>query len=178
MKDTALPAFYSKALLQVASKHKTEDNDLRDLQNVLSVLEQNQPLHYFLLAPVSSRHEKRRILQRLFENKVADHILAFLGKLADQARIGLLLEIIIKYSQALQQHKGIININLIVPEALDEKNRSTLQAKLQASYGNMLELHEKVDPRIIGGMILQFPHNKILDYSLKTKLNRLKSVLK
>lgn len=178
MKAPALPDFYSQVLLQVASKQKTEERDLQDLQNVMGVLEQNQVLHNLLIAPVTSRHEKQRILQGLFEKKVGAHILSFLGKLTDQDRLELLPEIIEEFNTALMKRQGFTNVKLIVPEALDDKNKSALKSKLQATYGDKLELQEKVDPRIIGGMILQFPNNKILDYSLKTKLNRLSSLLK
>lgn len=178
MKAPALPAFYSQVLLQVASKYKSEESDLHDLQNVMRVLEQNQELHYLLIAPVSSRHEKRRILERLFDKKVGEHILSFLGKLTDQDRLEILPEIIDEFNQALQKQKGLIDVKLIVPNALDDKNKAALKAKLQATFGDKLELQEKVDSQIIGGLILQFPNNKILDYSLKTRLNRLRSALK
>lgn len=178
MKDLVRPAFYSNVLFQFASQNKSEEKYLQELQRILEIFEKNESLRQVLFFPIVSDKEKQRVLRRIFNNQFDETIVYVLEKLMEQNSLDLLPAIIDSFSSQLRQKQGILDIELIVPEPLNEENKRALQEKLIAAYGKQVELHEKIDRQTIGGMVLLFPNNKMLDYSLKTKLNQLQDNLK
>ena len=60
--------------------------------------------------------------------------------------------------------------------ALSEQERADLQKTLDESFGGSHELHETVDPRILGGMIVDIG-DKRYDASIKGKITRLRQAI-
>ena len=62
-------------------------------------------------------------------------------------------------------------------EALSAEQVSKLKATLKESVGRDVQLAEKVDPSIIGGLVVKVG-SRMVDNSLRTKLQNLKIAMK
>jgi F-type H+-transporting ATPase subunit delta len=60
--------------------------------------------------------------------------------------------------------------------ALTDEQRSTLISKLEAQYGPGLDIHYRVDPAILGGMVVRVG-DKLIDGSLATRMAAMKQAL-
>jgi len=59
---------------------------------------------------------------------------------------------------------------------LDEEERKTLEEKLRARFGERLAIDYRVDPDILGGMIVRVG-DVLMDYSLRSRLESLRQRL-
>ncbi len=71
------------------------------------------------------------------------------------------------------EKKGIVSAEVTVAAPLSDKNRKAVLDALQATSGKSIALTERVDPAIIGGLVVKMG-SKMIDASLKTKLNAMK----
>jgi ATP synthase F1 delta subunit len=60
--------------------------------------------------------------------------------------------------------------------ALTDEQRSTLVSKLEAQYGSGLDVHYRVDPAILGGLIVRVA-DKLIDGSLATRMAAMRQML-
>lgn len=177
MKECALPMFYSKVLSQFASGKNSEERYLNELVEVKEVLDANKNLNKALSSSLLSKTQKQNILKRLFGENIDRHVLFFLQKLVAGNKLSLLSSIIQEFSKQLRKKNGLLDVKLIVAVPSSDEDKKALKEKIASTCGRQVQIHEKVDNRILGGMILLFADNKMLDYSLKSKLEHLQESL-
>jgi F-type H+-transporting ATPase subunit delta len=70
--------------------------------------------------------------------------------------------------------KNITQAHVTSAAALSEGNRKTILAELESVTGGKIELHTKVDPKLIGGFILTIGDRQV-DTSISSSLKKLKT---
>jgi F-type H+-transporting ATPase subunit delta len=76
------------------------------------------------------------------------------------------------------QHKGEVTAQVTVAEKLSDKNLDALKSALKSvTGGKEIDLDVKVEPTIIGGLIVKVG-SRMVDGSLRTKLNSIKLTMK
>lgn len=180
-KEDILPLIYSRALLRLSQKTHKGEKYISDLKVILSCFEQKQnggikALKKLLCSPLIARQKKKSLLKTLFQGRIEDDLFFLLGKLSDENRLCLLPKIFKLFSIEMQKKEGILAVEVVVSNPLDETNKSRLEKKLAEKYQKKIEIRENIEPAILGGMILFFS-NKMLDYSLKTRLSQLEKSL-
>ena len=81
------------------------------------------------------------------------------------------------YRALVAQHKGEVPREVTVAERLNDEHLAALQDALKAVSGKDVDLDVKVDPAIIGGLIVKVG-SRMVDTSLRTKLNAIKIAMK
>ena len=76
------------------------------------------------------------------------------------------------------RHKGEISAQITVAEKLSDKNLDALKSALKlVTGGKDIDLDIKIEPAIIGGLIVKVG-SRMVDSSLRTKLNAIKFAMK
>ena len=75
------------------------------------------------------------------------------------------------------QAKGEATAEVTSAEKLSAKQLADLKAALKAATGSDVAIDAKVDPAILGGLIVKVG-SRMMDNSLRTKLNSLKAAMK
>jgi len=102
----------------------------------------------------------------------------FLKLVASKRRLFAVEGMIRGYRALVDQKNGVVAAEVTVPAALNDKNRAAvLEALKGVTGGKTVSLTEKIDPSIIGGLIVKVG-SKMVDASLKTKLNSIKLAMK
>jgi F-type H+-transporting ATPase subunit delta len=82
------------------------------------------------------------------------------------------------YRALVAQHKGEVTAQITVAEKLNDKNLDALKSALKSVTGGKdIDLDIKVEPAIIGGLIVKIG-SRMVDSSLRTKLNSIKFAMK
>jgi F-type H+-transporting ATPase subunit delta len=81
------------------------------------------------------------------------------------------------FRSLVAKHKGELTADVTVAEAMSDKNLDALKGALKSVTGKDVGLNVKVDPAIIGGLIVKVG-SRMVDSSLKTKLNSIKQAMK
>jgi F-type H+-transporting ATPase subunit delta len=101
----------------------------------------------------------------------------FLRVLTANRRLFVVADVIRAFRALLASFKGEATADVTVAEALGDKNLDALKAALKSVTGKDVTLNVKVDPEIIGGLIVKLG-SRMVDSSLRTKLNSIKHAMK
>ena len=167
---------YATALfLSVKEKGKVNEVDTQMLA-LKQVLAADRALLDYLAAPQIPDENKLELVTTVFESRLDRVPYEFLMLLVRKHRADYLPEIIDEFDRLVKVEKGIGLATAVtaVPLTGDEEQR--LVEKLVARSGLTIELQKKVDPSIIGGMIV-IMHNEIIDGSVRHGLNELEEQL-
>ncbi|MBA3815703.1 MAG: ATP synthase F1 subunit delta [Parachlamydiaceae bacterium] len=170
---TQLAIRYAKALF-----HSTEKTGQQDLlscfEAFISLYNKMPKLYAFLNSPEISREQKESVLRIPFKEKPT--FLGFLSLLMHKGRFKYLEAIAKEYHSIFTNTYGMTQAYLTTAVSLDEEMKEHLKEKLNRIYSKQFELICDVDPQIIGGGVLVIS-DYMIDFSVKNKLDRLKSQL-
>lgn len=100
-----------------------------------------------------------------------------LGTLAARRRLPALAETVAAVQALIAAHKGEVTAQVVAAQALDQNQITEIAASLKKALGMTVRVNLDVDPAIMGGLIIKVG-SKLMDSSVRTKLERLHRALK
>ncbi len=174
---TAVAEQYGQALYSLA----LEENISRDLLQELEVLVQSfrqEPRFLKLLsAPNLSKQERCRILDDCFRDRVHPFLLNFLKLMTEKGYLRHLEGCLAVYLRQYNADNGILPVTAISALPLQESQSLRLQEKLQQMTGKTVRLENRVDPKCLGGIRLEYD-GKCIDGTVAHRLEDMAKVLK
>ena len=135
-------------------------------------LDQNRDLAVFFFSPYFSTEEKKDGLRRTVEG--ADPtVLNFLETLLERHRMPAVFRIRAEYVRLWDEENKLLPVEVTSAVDLDEATVKNLGDRIGQQTGQRVELTSKVDPSILGGIVLRVG-NQILDASIKHRLDQLR----
>jgi F-type H+-transporting ATPase subunit delta len=132
-------------------------------------------LRELLRNPQLDPRTKRAALDDLLEG--SDELLRnFLLVLVDKGRAGQLEEIAREFERLAAEHEGIVHAELTTAVELSDADARQLLEQIERASGRRVEATRKVDPDLIGGIVLQVGSHR-LDASVRGRLERLRREL-
>lgn len=117
-----------------------------------------------------------KIVIDLFSGRCQDLTLRLLELLIDKRRIILVPAIEREYHKLLNKRKNIVSASLICADKLSDSAIADIKARIAEHVGSHLELEVKVDPSLLGGVVLKLG-DQVVDGSLKGKLASMERML-
>lgn len=108
-------------------------------------------------------------MQRVFGGQVSDITLHFLLTVIDKRRQAHLASMVGAFEQGYHERMGELVVHVKTSVALQKKQRDTLVKLLKEKFTKEIILDERLDGRLIGGMVLRVGDSRI-DGSLRTRL--------
>ena len=169
---------YATALFELALEQKSLDAVKADLDRFVELVAQNPELARLVRSPVFSAGEQTKALTAVLSNAGIGGLAAkFLLLVAANRRLFGIGQIHKAFRSLVAQHKGEVSAEVTVAEKLNDKHLGALKSALKNVTGKDVDLDVKVDPSIIGGLIVKLG-SRMVDTSLKTKLNAIKHAMK
>ncbi len=167
---------YAEAVLDLAAKNAEEDKVLSELQLINVVFASDKDMHVVINHPAIRANQKKEVLKTVFGGKISVLTDNLINLLADKRRLDLLPFIESGYRELLNQRKNIVSALLTCSEPMADNNIANIKAQLTEHLGKRLELEVKVDPTLIGGVVLRLG-DQVIDGSLKGRLKALEKTL-
>jgi F-type H+-transporting ATPase subunit delta len=164
---------YATALFKTAKRIKQTDTILDDLKAIADLLRKDPSWKKFLEAPQILDQYKRELFTTAFKNLVSEALFSFLILVLQKHRIKYLLEMAEEYERLVKEDQGILQTHVITARALDPVLNHRLKEELEKNTGKRIEMISKIDPEIIGGIVVVLG-NKIIDKSIRHQLDELK----
>ena len=101
----------------------------------------------------------------------------FLKVLTANRRLFAVADVIRAFRALVAKFKGEATAEVTVAEPLSDTNLDALKAALKSVSGKDVDLNVKIDPSIIGGLVVKLG-SRMIDSSLRTKLNSIKHAMK
>jgi len=167
---------YSTALFELAREKNLIDAAWDQFDALGEYLKMDKTFLGFMAAPQVSDAKKEELIKTVFYDKLNKPFYDFLMFLTRKRRIKYLPDIIEYFDNLVRENKGIARATSITAAAISDDERRRVIEQLQAKTSLKIELEEKIDKSIVGGMIVIF-HNQIIDGSIRHGLNELKNRL-
>ncbi|WP_061028896.1 F0F1 ATP synthase subunit delta [Bradyrhizobium sp. CCH5-F6] len=169
---------YATALFELARDQKAVDEVKADLDKFEALLTESADLNRLVRSPVFAADAQSRALSAVLAKAGIAGIAAnFLKVLTANRRLFVVADVIRAYRALVAKFKGEATADVTVAEALSDKNLDALKAALKSVTGKDVALNVKVDPSIIGGLVVKVG-SRMVDGSLRTKLNSIKHAMK
>jgi len=169
---------YAEALFDLALEQNALEKVEADVGALARAIEMSGDLRSFLTSPVYDSEVKARAIDALAAKAgVSTLTKNFLGVVARNRRLFALAGMLAAFKRRLAEHRGEVAAEAIAAAPLNDDQAKRLRGEIERVVGKAVNLTVKVDKDLLGGMIVKVG-SKMIDSSLKTKLNRLKSVMK
>lgn len=170
---------YAQALFSLAQDNHSTDAVADALQNFGALIAENADLKRFVASPVFSAEEQLKAVSAILTHFGFVGMTAnFIKLVASKRRLFVLPEMIRAFSALNDKAKGVTRAQVTVAEPLSPDHSAALEEALrQVSGGSTVKVNVNVDPSIIGGIVVQLG-SRMVDASLKTKLNSLRTRMK
>lgn len=172
----AVATLYAQSFLSAAAANQTADA-VEELQSfVHDVLNKFPEFADILLSDSARQGDKLQLVDRAIAPRCSEFFANFLRVLVRHGRAELLPVIneVVKRLQELVAGKQRVRVRSARP--LTGTARNEICASLQARFGFNPILEESVDPRLIGGVVLQIG-DTVFDSSLRSRLKTLQGRL-
>ena len=163
---------YARSLFEVAKERDVLDDVHSQLGEFTEALNSSRDLRVFFFSPYFSTDEKKDGLKRavtgvdpVFEN--------FLEALIERHRMPAIFRIRARFEEMWDDEKQLLPVEVTSSVELDKSTVESIGARIGEQTGRTVELSSKVDPDILGGIVLRVG-NFVLDASIRNRLNQLR----
>ena len=170
---------YASALFELAKEQKSVDAVAADLKNFGDLVAMSSDLHRLVRSPVFSAEDQVKAIAAVLDKAGISGIAAnFLKLVAAKRRLFAVEDMIAVFDKLVDEENGVTRAQVIVAEPLNDANLAALKEALaEVSGGKSVDVAVKVDRAIIGGLVVQLG-SRMIDTSLKTKLNSIRTRMK
>jgi F-type H+-transporting ATPase subunit delta len=176
--QASLAGRYATALFGLARDEKQIDAVTRSLATVEEAIAESPDLRTLASSPLIDRVDAGRAMRAVTPTLGIDPITSkFLGVLADNGRLRELKSVIKTFRQLAAQHRGETTAEVTSARPLDDGQMAALKSNLKGRLGRDVAVEAKVDPEILGGIIVRHG-SQMIDASIRTKLNTLAQAMK
>jgi F-type H+-transporting ATPase subunit delta len=170
---------YATALFELARDNKAVDAVKKDLDQFDALASGSADLNRLVRSPVFGADEQLKALSAILAKAGITGLAAnFLRVITTNRRLFAVRDMIRAYRALVARHKGEVTAHVTVAEKLNDKNLDALKSALKSVTGGKdIDLDVEVDPAIIGGLIVKVG-SRMVDSSLRTKLNSIKFAMK
>jgi F-type H+-transporting ATPase subunit delta len=169
---------YARALLSLGVEERRFEQYGDELEAVLSAMKASSELGSLLTHPGYSPEQRRGAVDAVTGAlNLSPLTVNFLRLIIDRQRIGDLALIARVYRSLVDQQAGRVRATVTSAAPLNEQQLERLREAIGRMTGRSIVLEAKMDPSLIGGVVAQVGA-KLLDGSLRTQLERMRSELK
>jgi F-type H+-transporting ATPase subunit delta len=176
--DSGMAGRYATALFELALEAGDVDSVLADLQRFDALLDLSVDLSRLVRSPVFTADVQSKAMAAVIDKAGIGGLAAqFLKVVTSNRRLFAIRNIIRAYGALVARHKGEVTAHVTAAEALSEVHQNEIRDTLHAVTGKDVRIEVKIDPSIIGGLVVKLG-SRMVDSSLRTKLNALKHAMK
>jgi F-type H+-transporting ATPase subunit delta len=166
---------YARALFDAALDENKLEPVREQLAQFVAAEAEVPELRQLLRSPQLDPQARKAALRDLLADS-EELLRNFLLVLVDKGRTGQLEEIAREFERLVAEHEGVINAELTTAIELSDQEAADLLRRIEESTGRKVEATRKVDPGLIGGIVLQIGSHR-LDASVRGRLERLRREL-
>ena len=176
--QASLAGRYASALFDLACDQRQIDAVSRSLDLLAQALADSRDLSELVASPLVGRKDAGKAFEGIAASLKLDPITTnFLGVLARNGRKRELNAIIRLFKRLAADHRGETTADVTSAHPLNDDQLAQLKAQLKARAGRDVTLETRVDPAILGGLVVKMGSQRI-DASIRTKLNRLAEAMR
>ena len=179
IESSGLTGRYAKALYELATEKKLVSKIVKDFHDIKTLLENNDMFLNMMKNPSISKVDKQSsVIAVLTKMKVDKLTIKFCGTLAVNGRLSYLKQIQDVFLSLVSKINGEVQAEVTSAFKLDKDQQKQVETAVSEATGvKKISLSLIVDETLIAGLIVKIG-SKMIDSSIKTKLNRLEIAMR
>ena len=176
--QASLSGRYALALFELARDGNSLDQVAESVGGLKAALAESADFNALINNPLIRRETASRVSAALAASMGLDSLTAnFLGVLSQNNRLSQLPAVIRTFETLLSNHKGETRAEITSAHPLTKTQITALQKSLKTRVGRDVAVDAKVDPSILGGLVVKIG-SQMIDSSIRTRLNTLAMAMK
>lgn len=143
------------------------------LDDLAAMLQGDARMRQFLETPRVRPEQKKDALRQALAGRAPEMFVRFVMVLVDKRRQSLLPEIAQAYRDLVDQRMGRARVDVTISHPPDAALQAEIQRALEAQLGRTVTATYRVDPELLGGMVLRLG-DEILDGSVRSRASGLR----
>ena len=173
-RSQASPKRYAQALFQLGRSSENLDEWRENLERLAEVVG-NQEALGLLEAPGIKLQDKLAMLKEALPQVMPlAHNLA--AQLVQRRAVGIVPQVLEEFQRALDTHQGLQRAEVVTAVPLLDAERNRIAARLAASFGTEVEVAARVDPSLLGGLMVRVG-DRVLDGTSRGRLEAMRQSL-
>lgn len=169
---------YAKAFFELAQEQSQIDQISKDMDAVAALVASGGDFTTFTDNATLKRADQVKAIGAIAKHlKLSALSEKFLGLLASKRRLPALGAIVAAVHGLIAEQKGEVTAEVTAAQTLDQKQLADIAAHLKKVTGKNVKVVLSVNPEIMGGLVVKVG-SKLMDSSVRTKLDRLHRALK
>ena len=169
---------YATALFELAEEAGSLDAVAGDLTQLRDMFNESADLVQLVRSPAYSADEQEAAFKALLSGAgISGLVSNFIGLIIKNRRLFLMGDMISGFLSLLADKRGEMSADVTSAHALSEAQLTSIKAALKTATGRDVQINTKVDQSLLGGLVVKVG-SRMIDSSLKTKLNSLKIAMK
>ena len=173
---TEIGSVYGDALYELAKEEGLTESVGAQLRLLQDSFRQEPEFIRLLSAPNLTKAERCQILDDSFRGKVEPYLLNFLKILTEKGYMRYFSDCTDAYTERYNLDNGILSVTAITAVSLNEDQTARLTEKLSRITGKKIALLNRVDPRVLGGIRLDYDGRR-LDDTVSHRLDSIRDLL-
>ncbi len=169
---------YASALYELADSKRALDTVAEDLTQLRQLISESSDLERLIRSPALSREDQASGMAAVLEQAGAHELTRkFVGAVTGNRRLFAISDMITAYLSELARRRGEVAANVTSAVDLDPGQVIAVTEALRATAGRKVAVNLSVDPALLGGLVVRV-ESRMIDSSIRTKLQRLKFAMK
>ncbi len=169
---------YAAALFDLAKEERQLPQVEADLRSFQAMLEESADLRRLIRSPVIAAEDQAKALDAILAKAGVSSLTAnFFKLIARNRRLFAVGDMMREFRALLARERGEVSADVASAHQLTPEQLSALKDALRAQIGKDVQVNTRVDPALLGGLVVKVG-SKMIDSSLRTKLNNLKVAMK
>ncbi len=169
---------YASALFELAKEQKVLNEVASDFKSLSALLDESADFRTLVRSPVISADDQAKALDAILGKAGANVLTAnFLRLVARNRRLFAIRDMMRDYTLLVARARGEVAADVATAHPLNDTQLNQLKDVLRISIGKDVQVNTRVDPNLLGGLVVKVG-SKMIDSSLRTKLNNLKVAMK
>lgn len=161
---------YAKALMLISNEIGLKQIQ-NDFQSFIKLIETNKNLKVIINNPLINVAKKSAILEKVCKAiKTQKTFLGFIKTLTKHNKIVLIEKVFSQFNKLIDINDGFTEVHLTTSTKLGNEKLEKIEKMISKKINCKVKLKKKVDPQIIGGIIIQI-NSYMIDNSVKSKLS-------
>ena len=174
---SAPASVYGQALYDLAREEDVTGGMGVQLEEIRRILDENGDYLRLLSSPALPKAERLALLDEAFGGRVHPYVLNFMKILTEKGLMRTFPDCCAAYRACYNAEHNILPVTASTAAPLTQEQCVRLRAKLSQLTGRTIELENRVDPSLMGGVRLDYDGRRV-DDSIAGRIDRLYSMLK
>jgi F-type H+-transporting ATPase subunit delta len=169
---------YAAALFDLAKDERQLLRVEADLAAFQAMLDESADLRRLVRSPVISAEDQAKALDAILARAGLSALTTnFFKVIARNRRLFAVADMVREFRGLLARERGEVSADVASAHALTPDQLTALKDALRVQIGKDVQVNTRVDPALLGGLVVKVG-SRMIDSSLRTKLNNLKVAMK